>query len=256
MLIPAPIINEMKKLLFLCFILIPFSGNTAAQDTSAVYTQSYTILIDGSIAGKETVTEIIHENGNLLCTSEHEVDIRNPGKKGRRFFSTKMVLPEGEFFPVSYSYKSDVGISYNLSRTETQITSIIQRAEGSRKSTVPFNPDMVLLDPNIYHLYDYWIRKYDTGKRGLQALETFVPHTAVSTSIMAEAVIDSDLNLETQTLHLRSYRVEVPDVWTAALWVDNDNRLVRLFISGPDIEVIRTDLLPEIISEHPEQKRP
>jgi hypothetical protein len=246
----------MKKLLFLCFILIPFSGNTAAQDTSPVYTQSYTILIDGSIAGKETVTEVIHENGNLLCTSEHEVDIRNPLKKWRRFFSTKMVLPEGAFFPVSYSYKSDVGISYDLSRTDIQITSIIQREQKSRESTVPFNPDMVLLDPNVYHLYDYWIRKYDTGKGGLQALQTFVPHAAVSTPIMAEAITDSDLNLETGTLHLRNYRVEVPDVWTAALWVDNDNRLVRIFISGPNIEVIRTDLLPEIISEHPEQKRP
>ena len=216
-----------------------------ARDDAPGYSQTYSILIKGAVAGTETVTEKTGDAGNTISTSEHEILLTDGLETKRMAFSTKMVLSKATKAPISYTYRYTAGNSdsYDVVIQNAQITRTLNRGGSTSQVTVPFEPNMVILDFNVYHQYDYLIRKYDVKKGGRQIFADFVP--VIGTDIPVALTFLGNENLEPKkgTLPVRNFGVEFVGIWSGLLSVDKDGRLVRLSIPAQDLQVVRADLL-------------
>jgi hypothetical protein len=228
----------------LCCILA--AGSAAAAD-SGTYTQSYSILIKGMLAGNETVTEKTGKN-DIASTSEHDMIITDGLETKRMTFSTKLVLSRDTLIPISYSYQyvtGSAGDSYNVSVKDGRISRTLSRGGHVSEATALWNPDMVMVDFSVYHQYDYLIRKYDDKKKGRQAFINFVPLIANGIPMAVTFLDESKIEHGKTTFKVRNYRLEFIGIWTGTLSVDAQNRLVRLTIPNQDLEVVRKDLFDE-----------
>jgi hypothetical protein len=230
----------------LLFGLTLFMRIAGAGDAAPGYAQSYAILIKGSAAGSETVSEKIDDSGNILSTSEHEIFVTDGLETKRMAFSTKMILSKTAWTPISYTCKytsGNSGDSYGVVIKDAQITRTLQRGGRTSESTVPFKPDMVILDFSVYHQYDYLIRRYDDKKGGRQLFADFVPIIGSDIPLALTFVGNEKLTHKKRALPVRNFRIEFVGIWSGTVSVDNDGRLVRLLIPAQDLEVVRKDLL-------------
>ncbi len=212
------------------------------------YSQSYTILIKGTVAGHEKVTEKLDDAGQLLSASEHEITVSDGLAAKRMVFSTKMVFSKGGYEPVSYTYwysDGNAGDSYDVEIKAAQITRNLSRSGRTSAITIPLPPNMVILDFNVYHQYDYLIRRYDGKKGGKQSFADFIPLIGNDIPLTVSSLGDSNLKSDQGVLPVKNFRVECAGLWTGNLSVDKNGRLVRLFIPAQDLEVVRSDLMPD-----------
>ena len=86
--------NAMRILLLLCLCMLSAGSGIAGEDS---YEQSYAILIKGAVAGTESVTERIAENGDLIAVSEHDMLITDGIETKRMAFATRMVLQKDAY---------------------------------------------------------------------------------------------------------------------------------------------------------------
>jgi hypothetical protein len=218
-----------------------------AEDKAPVYTQSYTILIKGAIAGTENVTETANEAGDVLSASEHEIYISDGLGTKRMAFATKMHLAKSSYAPISYSYKytsGDVGDSYEVEVKGTLMRRTLTRSGRTSEVTAPVQPNTVILDFNVYHHYDYLVRRYDAVKGGRQIFSDFVPLIGNDIPLALTLMGDTELKYEKGSVGVSNYRVEFVGIAGGTLSVDKNKRLVRLVIPVQDLEVVRKDLLP------------
>jgi hypothetical protein len=104
---------------------------------------------------------------------------------------------------------------------------------------------MVFLDFNVYHQYDYLIRRYDTQKGGRQTFPDFLPLIGNDVPVALTYIGDDKLDLKIGTLPIRNFQVEFVGMWGGTLSVNKNGRLVRLVIPSQELEVVRRDLLTE-----------
>jgi hypothetical protein len=210
------------------------------------YNQSYTILMKGVVAGTEKVTEKL-EDGKLISSSEHEITVSDGIASKSMAFFTKMVFSKGGYQPVSYTYGYDdagAGDSYDVEIKDSQITRNLRRGGRSSEITIPVPPNLVILDFNVYHQYDYLIRKYDSKKGGKQSFSDFIPLIGNDIPLSLTFLGDSTVRANGEILPVKNFRVECSALWTGSLSVDKDGRLVQLLIPAQDLEVVRSNLLP------------
>jgi hypothetical protein len=209
------------------------------------YTQTYIILIKGSVAGNERVTETPAEKGEILSTSEHEMLITDGLETKRMAFSTRMILSKASSRPVSYSYKYSgaAGDSYDVVIKDNQIRRTLRRGDRTNEVTAALQPDTVLVDFNVYHQYDYLVRKYDSRKGGRQLFSNFIPVIGNDIPVALTFLGDGDLDVGKGAVPVKKFKVEFVGLWAGSLSVDKDGRLVRLLIPAQDLEVIREDLV-------------
>jgi hypothetical protein len=240
----------MRKILHTCLGLIfPFAAFAGIlPDTSSSYSVSYSILIKGEVTGKETVVERVDAGGEIVSTSEHDMIVTDGTQTKRMTYSTRMVLSKNTGIPTSYSYwytSGNTGDSYDVTIKNGQITRVLNRGGRTSESTIPLQPDMVFLDFNVYHQYDYLIRRYDVKKGGRQTFADFIPVIGNDVPVALTYLGDSKMELKTGALPVRNFRMEFVGIWGATLSIDKDGRLVRLQIPSQDLEVMRSDLLPD-----------
>ncbi len=213
------------------------------------YSESYAIIINRSIAGTEIVTEKADPSGNIVSTSEHEMLVNEGTETKSMKFSTRMVLAKGTGVPMSYSYwytSGGTGDSYEVTIANGQITRVLNRGGRTSDMTVPFEPNMVFVDFNVYHQYDYLVRRYDLKKGGRQTFANFIPVIANDIPIALTFMGDGKIPLKTGgSLDVRQYKTEFVGIWSGTLTTTKDGRLVRLLIPAQDLEVVRRDLLSE-----------
>jgi hypothetical protein len=213
------------------------------------YSESYVILIRKSIAGTETVTEKTDAGGNTVSTSEHEMLVSEGPESRSMKFSTRMVLSKSTWLPASYSYwytYGGTGDSYELTVANGQITRVLNRGGKTSDLTIPLEPNMVVVDFNVYHQYDYLVRKYDLKKGGRQTFADFIPIIANDIPIGLTFMGDGKVSLKNGgTIDVRNFKTEFVGIWSGTLTTTRDGRLVRLLIPAQDIEVLRRDLLGE-----------
>jgi hypothetical protein len=228
---------------------------SVARDKTADYSVTYTILIKDSVAGTEKVTETIDEAGDRISISEHDILVTDGLQTKRMTFSTKMVLSEKSLNPKSYSYRynsEDGGDSYDVVIKKEQATRTLRRGDRVSEATVPWRPDMVILDFSVYHHYDYLLRKYDKNKGGRQVFADYVPLLGNDIPIAVTFLGDSTLELAKGKLPVKSYRIEFVGIWSGTLSADKNGRLIRVLIPNQDLEVVRKDLL-DLPSDIPKQ---
>jgi len=104
-------------------------------------------------------------------------------------------------------------------------------------------PNMVILDFNVYHQYDYLVGRYDSKKGGKQSFADFIPLIGNDIPVTIISLGDSNLRLDKGVLPVKNFRVECAGLWTGNLSVDKKGRLVQLSIPAQDLEVVRSNLL-------------
>ena len=160
-------------------------------------------------------------------------------------FSTKMVLSKTSWTPVSYLYRytsGDTGDSYSVVIKDDKIARTLNKGGRTSEVTVPFAPDMVIVDHNVYHHYDYLIRKYDAQKGGRQVFADFMPVIGNDIQLAVTFLGNETLESGKWTLPIKKYRVEFVDIWSGTLSMDANGRLVSLDVPAQDLQVIRKDL--------------
>ncbi len=235
----------MKAALRLWFGLLVFANFANAGEA---YTQSYAILLKGALAGSETVTEKSGDAGDLVSTSDHEIFVTDGLQTKRMAFSTKMVLSKGTLTPVSYTYRyttGNAGDSYDVVIKDAQIFRTLNRGGRTSEVTVPFQPNTVILDINVYHQYDYLIRKYDIKRGGRQLFANFVPVVGNDIPLALTFVGNESLAVKNGSIPVRNFKVEFVGIFTGTASMDKDGRLVHLLIPAQDLEVVRKDLLSD-----------
>ena len=218
-----------------------------AGDKAPVYTQSYAILIKGELAGTENVTETVNEAGDILSSSEHEIYVSDGLGTKRMAFTTKMQLAKKTYAPVSYSYKytsGEAGDSYEVAVKDSLIRRTLTRRGSASEVTAPVQPNTVILDFNVYHHYDYLVRRYDAVKGGRQIFSDFVPLIGNDIQLAMTLMGDTELKYEKGSVAVSRYSFEFVGISGGTLSVDKNKRLVRLVIPAQDLEVVRKDLLP------------
>jgi hypothetical protein len=238
-------VNSMKSIGLLWGVMSLFALSAQAGDSSAAYSQSYVILIKGSPAGSENVTESKSASGDLISSSEHEILVPDGLDAKRMTFSTKMVLAKGTGTPISYVYRytsGGTGDFYDVAVKDAQINRVLSKGGHTNESVLPLPPNMVLVDFNVYHHYDYLIRKYDTKKGGRQTFSNYLPPIGNDIPIAVTYMGDMDIPTGKGPLHTKNFKVEMAGVLGSSLFVDKDGRLVRLLIPAQDLEVLRKDL--------------
>jgi hypothetical protein len=162
-------------------------------------------------------------------------------------FSTKMQLAKNTYTPISYSYKytsGNAGDSYDVAVKGSQIKRTLTRSGHTSEVAVPFQPNTVILDFNVYHQYDYLVRRYDGNKGGRQVFSDFVPLIGADIPIALTLLGDAELKYEKGSLAVSNYKIEFVGIAGGTLSVDKDKRLVQLLLPTQDLEVVRKDLLP------------
>jgi hypothetical protein len=246
--------NPTTIFLLLGLVLSPFNEPVDERDNAAGYSQTYTILIKGSVAGSEIVTEKITETGDRISDSEHDIIITDGLETKRMTFATRMVLSKDTLRPISYTYKyttGNTGDSYDVAVKDAKVTRTLRRGGHTSEVTVPLQPDMVILDFNVYHQYDYLVRRYDNKKGGRQSFADFIPLIGSDIPIALTFLGNSILELEKGKLPVRNFRIEFVGIRTGTVSIDKNGRLVQLLISDQDLEVVRKDLLDETSSYTP-----
>jgi hypothetical protein len=217
-----------------------------ARDSVPAYVQSYAILINGAVAGNESVTETVGDGGDIISTSEHDMLITDGLETKRMTFSTKMVLSKATEVPVSYTFKYTSGNSgdfYDVAVKNGRITRTLSRSGRTSEVNAPFGPDMVILDFSVYHQYDYLIRRYDMKKGGRQLFADFIPVIGNDVPLAMTFLGDENLAFQGGVLPVRNFSVEIVGILSATASMDKNGRLVRLLIPVQDLEVVRKDLL-------------
>ena len=213
---------------------------------SAPYSQSYSIYIRGENAGSEVVTEKIDADGNILSTSEHELIINDGLDKKRTAYATRMLLKKGDYTPISYSYRFVSGNSrdsYEVMVKDGQISRTLIKGGQHNDTKAPFTSDMVILDFNVYHQYDYLLRKYNAKKGGRQTFSNFLPVIGYDIPIALSFLGNSTIETQREPIAVRNFRIEFVGIWSGTLSVDKEGRLVQLTIPAQDLEVLRSDLI-------------
>ncbi|MBN2317767.1 MAG: hypothetical protein JXR49_01765 [Acidobacteria bacterium] len=237
----------MRKIILFILAFCGLTGYVIAGDEAIAYSQTYVIFLDGSRAGKEIVTEKIEPNGDLVAETENEIYVTDGLETKRMAYATRMVLKKKSFKIKSYDYRyltGSTGDSYEVTIDGDEITRTLHRGGETSVVTATFKPDTVILDFNVYHQYDYLVRKYDSQVKGRQLYSDFIPvignHIAVALTYIGE----SNLPYSGGNLPITNYRIEFVGLRNGTISVDPDGRLVRVVIPDQDLEVIREDVLP------------
>jgi len=212
------------------------------------YSQTYTVLIKGVPCGTETATEEWGKDGNLVASSQSEIFITDGMEMKRLAFVTRMVLSKSNLTPISYSYKYTSGESkdgYEVTVKDGRIRRVLTRGGHPSEVTVPLLGDVTILDFNVYHQYDYLIRKYDVKKGGRQSFHNFIPLIGNEMPLAITQLEDTNLENAKGTLPVRNFKIEFVGIWTGTVSTDKSGRLVRLVLREQNLEVVRKDLLPE-----------
>ncbi len=231
-------------LAFLGLSLLGFPSET--QKPSGGYSQSYVILIKGIPAGSETVTETTNEAGDLVSSSDHEIFVTDGLDTKRMAFSTQMVLSKTSGIPTSYTYKyttGSTGDSYEVTVKNSIITRTLNRGGRTNQVNIPVPANMVLVDFNVYHHYDYLVRKYDSAKGGRQLFSDFVPLIGDHIPLALTYLENGTLNSEKGPVPAKNYKVEFEGIWSGNLLTDAHGRLIKLSVPAQDLEVVRKDLV-------------
>ena len=235
----------MKILLSIFLWWSCFAGAASAGEKQGDYSQSYAILINGEPSGSETVVEKNGSNGERICTSEHEIIVTDGIQTNSMAFATKMIFPKSSETLEFYSYRyttGNTGDSYEVTIKGGQVTRLLNRGGHTSEVTVPFLPNMVILDFNVYHQYDYLIRKYDMKKRGRQLFANFIPVIGNDIPLAITFLNNERLKNANSNLDVNNFRVECVGIWTGSVSMDRAGRLVRLEIPSQGLQVIRKDL--------------
>ena len=225
---------------FCMALLVQAAGQAPAGAPS--YTQTYEVILRGEPAGTETVSERTEKNGNLVSTSEHEILVSDGLETKRVAFTTELVLAKGSQAPVRYELRYTSGESHDSCLVTVAGNQLVRTlVRGSRKSetATPLQPSMVILESNVYHLYEQLARRYDTKKGGRQIFQAYLPPVGSDIPAALTLLSEDDVTTPAGVIQARNFKFEFVGLTNALLSVDKSGRLVRFYNPDQQLEVLR-----------------
>ncbi len=215
-------------------------------EPAPLYTQAYSIFINGSLAGTESVTERPDKDGNRVCSSQHDLLVTDGLETKRMTFETTTVLARDNVTPMQYSYRFLSGgskDSYSVTIKNGKITRVLNRRGTTVETTADLRPGTVILDYNVYHQYDVLARLYDFRKKGRQVFNDFIPVIGNGLPLAITWLEDSKLDYGQGSIPVRNFKIEFVGVRTGNFSTDMNGRLVRVLMREQGLEVLRQDLV-------------
>jgi hypothetical protein len=217
-------------------------------ETAPSYSESYSIFIKGMLAGKEDVTEHVDEDGNRVTESQHEIFLADGLETNRMAFITTMVLSKKDASLLRYSYKVTSGTSgdsYEVRAHGRNLVRTLRRGGRTSEGGQPLEPDIVIVDYNVYHHYDNLVRRYNMEQGGRQTFKNFLPLIATNLTVALTRLEDTNLEYSGGQIAVQNFKVEHVGLWAGTISIDENMRLVRLVARDLDLEVLRQDIVPE-----------
>jgi hypothetical protein len=206
------------------------------------YRQTYQILLRGAPAGSETVSETKDASGNLVSASEHEMLVSDGLETKRVAFVTEMVLASGSRELLRYRMQFLTGESRDSCEVTVhgkQIDRTLIRGSRRSESSTPLKPGMVLLEANVYHLYEFLAGRYDLKKGGRQIFQAYLPPVGADIPATLTWLEDGEADTPRGKIAVRSFKFELAAISGGIFTVDAAGRLVRLVNPGQELEVVR-----------------
>jgi hypothetical protein len=206
------------------------------------YKQTYEVLLRGQPAGTEVVTERTDRNGNLVSNSEHDLLVSDGLETKRVAFTTELVLAKGSRAPIRYELRYTSGEAHDSCVVTVAGNQLVRTlVRGSRKSetVAPMRPSLVMVESNVYHLYEQLPEKYDMKKGGRQTLQAYLPPVGAAIPAALTLLGEGDVPTPAGVIHVRNFKFEFVGLTNALLSVDMSGRLVRFANPEQELEVIR-----------------
>ncbi len=220
--------------------LILQAGQVPASAPS--YRQTYEVMLRGQPAGTEIVTERTDGNGNLVSSSEHDLLVSDGLETKRVAFTTELVLAKGSRTPIRYELRYTSGESHDSCVVTVAGNRLVRMlTRGSRKSETetPMQPSLVIVESNVYHLYEHLPSKYDGKKGGRQTFQAYLPPVGAAIPAALTLLGEDDIATPAGTVHVRNFKFEFVGLTNALLSVDMSGRLVRFANPEQELEVLR-----------------
>ncbi len=224
-------------------LLLSLTGG-AGQDpsTPASNERTFEIFLRGQSVGTEVVTETTDKDGNIVSRSEHEMLVSDGLEVKRAAFTTELVLAKGSLQPARYRMQYTSGESHDSCEVTSNgrlLTRVLRRGSRTSEASTPLAPGMVVLESNVYHLYEYLVRQYDRKKGGRQIFQAYLPPVGAEVPAALTRIEDSSLEMPEGPVPVRNFRYEFVALSNGVLSVDGSGRLIRLANPAQELEVWR-----------------
>ncbi|NWG13631.1 MAG: hypothetical protein HXY20_08865 [Acidobacteria bacterium] len=232
--------NRARAAVLILFSLMVGAGQVPSGAPSSA--QTFEIFMKGEPVGTEVVTETTDKDGNIVSRSEHEMLVSDGLEVKRVAFNTELVLAKGSLQPIRYKLQYTSGQSHDsceVTSNGKQLTRILLRGNRKSEASTPLVPGMVVLESNVYHLYEYLVRQYDRKKGGRQMFQAYLPPVGAEVPAALTRMEDSKLDLPGGPVPVANFRYEFVALLNGLLSVDASGRLVRLVSPGQELEVRR-----------------
>lgn len=180
------------------------------------------------------------ESKNKQVVAQSESQLREGGSGHFIRTNSKLVL-DPSLNPQSYTW-SDKGpekFDLNVNFASTPIRSQLHRPNGKddvREFQLP--KDVLILDNNVILHYQILLERFAGAGGGKQTFQAYIPQSAVPGILTVQDAGTETIPLGGSPRALR-HLVVLSDNAQIDLWVDENNRLQRLYWSAPQIEALR-----------------
>ena len=225
-------------------LLLSFIAWTPMQrvPASSLGTQTFQIIIKGEAAGTEVVTESTDKDGNILLRSDHEMLLSDGLEVKRVAFSTESVFEAKSLQPLYYKLQYSSGDSHDSCEVKAsgkELTRVLTRGNRTSETKTQILAGTVLLEPNVYYLYEFLVRQYDTKKGGRQLFQAYLPPVGAEVPAALTQLENSSIDAPGGAVTVRNFRYEFVALSGGVLSVDERGKLVRLSNPAQELEVLR-----------------
>ena len=205
------------------------------QSTFAPDKGTFTILVNGKAAGKETF-ELSPNGQNWLVRGTAEILGPNgAANSATRITGTLQLHADGT--PVHYEWSTDgdkqASCAVNFDGLTASVEPHIPGAYPYSQQFTFNSQPIIVLDNNLYDQYGVLARLYDWSKKGVQTFSVLVPQEITAGTVTAESRGAQNIGgKKLEELYVRAEGNEL------SIFLDAE-RVVRISVPGANAEIVR-----------------
>ncbi len=217
--------QALQKTILISLIILSMNLILNAQSEKG----EFVILQGGNKIGTEKY-EIKQIGENVIASGETILSIPQLQLKQKSYLKLNKDLQ-----PIEFTVDAVVnGIAQKSTFTFTEKLIKIQNEIGGQKTTqeIPNQENIVLIANNVFHHINILVRKYDFVK-GKKQQFTAVPSVPVKVEYKGE----DNFKFKEKTLKLKRLFMTIGTQFAQNVWVDEENRVIKMSIPLQNIEV-------------------
>jgi len=220
------------------------SGRAQSQQTAAAANLdergAYTISLHGRPIGTEKFSIRSVPEG-IEASADIQLRVSQQGRNIALKSNTQLLM-NSRFEPQTYSVRQSGSPDFNLlvdfrSSPATSKLHASGQAEDDTR-TIVLSKDVAILDDNVIHHYQILVDRFALKPEKRQTFAAYIPQEATPGTLTLEQLGKEEINLPggKRTLTHLVMKTELVQIH---LWLDDENRLQRLYNPSQEIEAIR-----------------